>query len=184
MSGAVSAYRFALFSLTHFRRSSISPGIVIRFKFGVRLYIIMHNICIKVCLANTFCLLALGIYFFHLSNKSTNLSVNFWAFCLKIRSAVLFIDSGYGIINRRSLLCEVTNMPDNPQKARMAQLRTRLLTEPLDKFSSQDVLQVLLSYCTSPKADVNELAVQLRKQFGTFSQVLDAHPMISTRSTA
>ena len=67
-------------------------------------------------------------------------------------------------------------MPDNPQKARMAQLRTRLLTEPLDKFSSQDVLQVLLSYCTSPKADVNELAVQLRKQFGTFSQVLDAHP--------
>ena len=54
-------------------------------------------------------------------------------------------------------------------------LRERFLKEGLDNFTDVQVLELILFYCI-PRQDTNELAHELLKQFGSFSQVLETSP--------
>jgi DNA repair protein RadC len=52
-------------------------------------------------------------------------------------------------------------------------LKTRFLNEGLDSFTPVQVLELMLFY-SIPRQDTNEIAHRLIKEFGSFSQVLEA----------
>ena len=65
------------------------------------------------------------------------------------------------------------NKPANPHAGHRERLKKRFLKEGLDHFESHNALELLLFF-TNPRGDVNELAHELIREFGSFSGVFDA----------
>lgn len=66
---------------------------------------------------------------------------------------------------------EINHMHENHRD----RLRQRFLDEGLESFEPHQALELLLFYAI-PRRDTNELSHRLIGHFGSFSQVLDAHP--------
>ena len=66
------------------------------------------------------------------------------------------------------------NKPANPHAGHRERLKKRFLKEGLDHFEPHNALELLLFF-TNPRGDVNELAHELIREFGSFSGVLDVY---------
>ncbi len=64
-------------------------------------------------------------------------------------------------------------MPENKHEGHRERLRGRFEKEGLSKFEPHNVLELALFYAL-PRKDTNELAHDLIRHFGSFSEVLDA----------
>ncbi len=61
-------------------------------------------------------------------------------------------------------------------KGHRKRVRDRYIESGLDSFEPHQIVELLLFYCI-PMKDTNELAHKMIKEFGTFHNLLEAHPL-------